>query len=92
MRPSACRPGLPFDVRIHWLPVHASWLDQIEIVFSLLQKKVLMPNDFDTLGHVEHRILAFLAQRNRTARPIQWSYTSKKLVAKLGRRQRLAAS
>lgn len=84
--------ALPFDVRIHWLPVHASWLDQIEIVFSLLQKKVLTPNDFNTLGRVEQRILAFLAQRNQTARPIQWSYTSKKLVAKLGRRQRLAAS
>lgn len=36
---------LPFDVRIHWLPVHALWLDQIEIVFSVLPRKVLMPND-----------------------------------------------
>jgi hypothetical protein len=84
--------GLPFAVHIHWLPVHASWLDQIEIVFSLLQKKVLTPNDFDTTSHVERRLLDFLAERNRTPHPIQWSYTSEKLRAKFGQRRRLAAS
>ena len=83
--------GLRFDVRIHWLPVHASWLDQIEIVFSVLQKKVLTPNDFASTRHVERRLLAFLAERNRTARPIQWSYTSKRLLKRFGQR-RLAAS
>ena len=84
--------GLAFDVRLHWLPVHASWLDQIEIVFSVLQRKVLMPNDFASPHHVERRILTFFAERNRTARPIHWSYTSKQLLAKVGRRRRLAAS
>ncbi len=83
---------LPFDVRLHWLPVHASWLDQIEIVFSELQRKVLMPNDFASPRHVERRMLRFFADRNRTARPIHWSYTSKQLRAKFGRRHRLAAS
>jgi len=83
--------GLRFDVRIHWLPVHASWLDQIEIVFSVLQKKVLTPNDFASTRHVERRLLAFLAERNRTARPLQWSYTSKRLLKRFGQR-RLAAS
>jgi hypothetical protein len=82
--------GLRFAVRIHWLPVHASWLDQIEIVFGVLQKKVLTPNDFDSTRHVERRLLAFLAERNLTARPIQWSYTSKTLRARFG--QRLATS
>ena len=84
--------GLRFEVRIHWLPVHASWLDQIEIVFSVLQRKVLMPNDFASRRLVERRILTFFAERNGTARPIHWSYTSKQLIAKGGRRQRLAAS
>jgi len=84
--------GLAFDVRLQWLPVHASWLDQIEIVFSVLQRKVLMPNDFASPHHVERRILTFFAERNRTARPIHWSYTSKQLLAKVGRRRRLAAS
>jgi hypothetical protein len=84
--------ALRFDVRLHWLPVHASWLDQIEIVFSVLQKKVLTPNDFDSTRHVERCLLAFLAERNRMARPIQWSYTSKSLRARFGQRHRLAAS
>lgn len=81
---------LPFKVDIHWLPVHASWLDQLEIVFSQLQKKVLMPNDFDTLARVQRSILGFFAERNRTARPIQWSYTSRKLLAKFSVRQQTA--
>jgi transposase len=84
--------GRRFEVRIHWLPVHASWLDQIEIVFSVLQRKVLTPNDFASRQLVERRILTFFAERNRTARPIHWSYTSKQLIAKAGRRQRLVAS
>ncbi len=84
--------GLCFDVRIHWLPVRASWLDQIEIVFSVLQRKVLMPNDFAGPSHLERRILTFFAERNRTARPIHWSYTSKQLMARVRRRHRLAAS
>lgn len=83
---------LRFEVRIHWLPVHASWLDQIEIVFSVLQRKVLMPNDFASSDHVERRILTFFAERNRTARPVHWSYTSRQLIARTGRRHRLAAS
>jgi hypothetical protein len=84
--------GLRFDVRIHWLPVHASWLDQIEIIFSILQRKVLTPNDFADTAHVARCMLTFLAERNRTAQPIHWSYTSQQLVAKFSRRRRLTAS
>lgn len=62
--------GLRCDVRIHWLPVEASWLDQSEIVFSVLQRKVMMPNDFASFRHVERRILTFFAERNQAARPI----------------------
>jgi hypothetical protein len=53
---------------------------------------VLTPNDFATPKQVECRMLTFLAERNRTARPIHWSYTSRQLVAKFGRRNRVAAS
>jgi hypothetical protein len=81
---------LPFQARLHWLPVNASWLDQVEIVFSLLQKKVLMPNDFASPAGVRRTILAFFAERNRHARPIQWSYTSQKLRAKFRGQQKLA--
>jgi DDE superfamily endonuclease len=82
---------LPFQVHLHWLPVNASWLDQIEIVFSQVQKKVLMPNDFESPAGVRRTILAFLAERNRHARPIQWSYTSEKLLAKFRSQRKLAA-
>jgi hypothetical protein len=54
--------GLRFAVRLHWLPVHASWLDQIEIIFSVLQRKVLTPNDFASPTQVERRMLTFLAE------------------------------
>jgi DDE superfamily endonuclease len=82
--------GLPFPVHLHWLPVNASWLDQIEIVFSELQRKA--PNDFASTDHVRQRILAFFAERNRRAQPIRWTYTTQKLVAKVRRQRRLAAT
>jgi len=84
--------ALPFPVHLHWLPVHASWLDQIEIVFSELQRKVLTPNDFDSTRHVRQRILSFFAERNRHARPIQWTYTSQKLLTKFRGQRKLAAT
>jgi hypothetical protein len=83
---------LPFPVHLHWLPVNASWLDQIEIVFSEPQRKTLTPNDFDSTDHVRRRILAFFTERNRRARPIQWTYTVQKLLAKVRRQQGLAAT
>jgi hypothetical protein len=83
---------LPFPVHLHWLPVNASWLDQIEIVFSELQRKALTPNDFDSTAHVRQRILAFFAERNRRAQPIRWTYTTQKLLVKVRRQRRLAAT
>jgi hypothetical protein len=74
---------LPFEVQLHWLPVHASWLDQVEIVFSILQRKVIKPNDFDDLQRLETQILDFLAHRNKDAKPIEWTYTAEKLSMKL---------
>jgi hypothetical protein len=82
---------LPFSVRLHWLPVNASWLDQIEIVFSELQRKVLTPNDFSSTNQVRRSILSFFAERNQRARPIQWTYTSQKLMARFRAQRRLAA-
>ncbi len=84
--------GLPFPVHLHWLPVNVSWLDQIEIVFSDLQRKALTPNDFASTDHVRERILAFFAERNRRAQPIRWTYTTQKLLAKVRRQRRLAAT
>jgi hypothetical protein len=83
---------LPFPVHLHWLPVNASWLDQIEIVFSELQRKALTPNDFESPAHVRERISSFFAARNRRAQPIRWTYTRQRLLAKVRPSRKLAAT
>ena len=57
------------------LPVHASWLNQIEIYFSILQRKAISPADFTDLDHLAERILAFQERYNLTATPFDWRYT-----------------
>jgi hypothetical protein len=56
-------------------PVHASWLNQVEIYFSVVQRKVVTPNDFTTLGDLEERLLAFQRRYEQTAKPFQWTFT-----------------
>jgi hypothetical protein len=55
--------------------VHASWLNQIEIYFSVVQRKVVTPNDFYDLTDVENRLMAFQDLYNHAARPFNWRYT-----------------
>ena len=57
------------------LPVHASWLDQAEIYFSIVQRKVVNPNDFTDLGQIRDRLAAFEAHYNAIARPFNWKFT-----------------
>ncbi|MDQ3523034.1 MAG: IS630 family transposase [Gemmatimonadota bacterium] len=64
----------PTLVVVH-LPVHASWLNQIEIYFSIVQRLVLTPNDFASLAAVEERLLAFERRYEATAKPFQWTFT-----------------
>ena len=56
-------------------PVHASWLNQVEIYFSVLQRKLLTPNDFADLHELEDRILAFQAHYEIIAEPFEWKFT-----------------
>ena len=58
------------------LPVHASWLNQIEIYFSVVQRKVLTPNDFIDLAEVAHRLLGFQRRYEQTAVPFEDSADS----------------
>jgi hypothetical protein len=67
------------------LPRHASWLNQIEIYFSIVQRKVLTPNDFTSLTEVEHRLLAFQARYEQMAVPFEWRFTRKDLARVLAR-------
>ena len=72
-------------VLIH-LPVHASWLNQVEIYFSVVQRKVLTPNDFPSLDAVAQRLLEFQSYYEQIAKPFEWKFTRhdlKELVAKL---------
>ena len=78
------RDAYPNAIMIH-TPVHASWLNQIEIVFSVIQKKVLTPGDFPGLGTLSHALLAFVNRYNRTARPFNWKFTADDLTALLRR-------
>ncbi|HWB71367.1 MAG TPA: IS630 family transposase [Egibacteraceae bacterium] len=57
------------------LPVHASWLNQVEIFFSVVQRKVLTPNDFADLDEVEARLLAFQSRYETSAKPFEWKFT-----------------
>jgi hypothetical protein len=57
------------------LPVHASWLNQIEIYFSIVQRKVLQPNDFSDLTAAEERLLAFGRHYEQVAQPFEWKFT-----------------
>ncbi len=76
--------GWPLAIQVFWLPKNASWLDQIEIWFSILQRKLLQPNHFESLDALEQAIMTFVTQYCQRAKPIQWSYTIEKLETKLG--------
>jgi len=56
-------------------PVHASWLNQAEIYFSIVQRKVLTPNDFPDLSTLEQQLLAFGRRYEQIAAPFQWKFT-----------------
>ncbi len=64
----------PNTVLIH-LPVHASWLNQIEIYFSILQRKVLMPNVFVSLETLAQTIIKFQKRYQQTAKPFERKFT-----------------
>lgn len=77
----------PNAVMVH-TPVHASWLNQIEIFFSIVQRKVVTPNDFTSLDQVEDRLAAFEQRYNATARPFRWKFTPADLEDLLARIER----
>jgi len=66
-------------------PVHASWLNQVEIYFSVIQRKVLTPNDFSDLQELETRLLGFQGHYEQVARPFQWKFTRRDLERLLRR-------
>jgi hypothetical protein len=68
----------PNAIQVH-TPVHASWLNQIEIYLSVVQRKVLTPNDFADLDALENQLLTFQAYYETIARPFEWKFTRENL-------------
>lgn len=74
----------PNLVLVH-LPVHASWLSQIEIYFSIVKRKVLEPNDFESVAEVARTLNAFEHHWNEIAEPFAWNFTRDDLAALIAR-------
>lgn len=74
----------PRIVLVH-TPVHASWLNQVEVYFSIIQRKVLTPSDFVDLDDVRVRLALYEELTNRTPKPFEWKFTRQKLAAWLQR-------
>jgi len=66
----------------HYTPKHASWMNQIEIWFSILMRKLLKRGTFTSIADLKAKVLAFVAYFNRTmAKPFRWTYQGKALAA-----------
>ncbi len=79
--------NLSFDVRIFWLPTYASWLDQVEIIFSKVTRDVLTPNDFKDKKDLSNTLLRYFDELNRYPKPVKWTYAKTKLVAKFAQEE-----
>ena len=85
-KPSIERMTAAFaNARIIHLPVHASWLNQIQIVFSIIQRRVVKPADFADLSVLADRLQRFENRYNQTAQPFDWRFTRDDLTAMLER-------
>ena len=72
-------------LRLVQLPIHASWLNQIEIVFSIIQRKLLQPNQFDSTARLARALNEFEHYYNEIAEPFDWTFTSSDLADLLAR-------
>jgi transposase len=63
----------------HYTPSHASWLNQAELFFSILARRLLKRGEFGSVAELVDRIMAFIADYNRTARPFRWTYDGRPL-------------
>ena len=66
----ACHPS----VRIHYTPTYSSWLNQIEIWFSKIQRDIIARGIFTSVDDLHRKIMRYIRSYNQTATPIKWSY------------------
>jgi hypothetical protein len=69
-----CLEGQWPTLRLIDLPIHASWLDQCEIYFSIVQRKVVHPNDFTDTDQITCRLAAFEDRHNELSEPFEWTF------------------
>jgi hypothetical protein len=74
----------PHLILVH-LPVHASWLNQVEIYHSIVQRKLLDPNDFENTAALARALNDFERRYNQIAKPFAWSFTRQDLADLLDR-------
>jgi len=82
--PARLQAQHPHVTLVH-LPVHASWLNQVELYFSILKRKALYPADFADTEALQRRIMLFQCRYNEAAEPFRWSYTRRDLAAHVKR-------
>jgi hypothetical protein len=68
------RAKWPNIILVH-TPVHASWLNQIEVYFSIVQRKLLTPNDFANLAALRDQLMQFQQRYQQSAKPFEWTFT-----------------
>jgi transposase len=67
------------QVFLHNTPTHASWLNQVELFFSILERRLLRHGEFTSVDDLAHRIIAFIEDYNRKAKPFRWTYDGRPL-------------
>jgi DDE superfamily endonuclease len=73
------------NLRLIHLPIHASWLNQVELYFSIVQRKALTPNDFGSPDELADRLLRFGDHYRQIAKPFDWTFTRSQLDAALAK-------
>ena len=68
-------------VHLHNTPTHASWLNQVELFFSILERRLLRRGEFDSVDQLAERVIAFIKDYNRRAAPFRWTYDGRPLMA-----------
>ena len=66
-------------MHLHLTPTHASWLNQVELFFSILERRLLRRGAFGSVDQLGRRIIAFIEDYNRKAKPFRWTYDGRPL-------------
>ena len=68
-------------VHLHFTPTHASWLNQVELFFSILERRLLRHGEFSSVDHLAERVIAFIKDYNKRAAQFRWTYDGRPLMA-----------